>query len=86
MLKSSPMSASAFDTLAYTKRLRAAGVPEAQAEAQAEALAAAITSELVTKHDLSEAVLKLEGKMNVMQWMLGFIVALVVTILFRVFT
>ena len=80
------MSASAFDTLAYTKRLRAAGVPEAQAEAQAEALAAAITSELVTKHDLSEAVLKLEGKMNVMQWMLGFIVALVVTILFRVFT
>ena len=39
------MSTTVFDTLAYAKRLKAAGVPEAQAEAQAEALADAISSE-----------------------------------------
>ncbi len=60
------MSTTVFDTLAYAKRLKAAGVPETQAEAQAEALAAAITNELVTKHDLNEAVLKLEGKINIL--------------------
>ena len=31
-------SAITFDTLAYVKKLKAAGVPEAQAEVQAEAL------------------------------------------------
>ncbi len=70
----------------YAKRLKAAGVPETQAEAQAEALAAAITNELVTKHDLNEAVLKLEGKINILQWMIGFNLALSVTILFKIFT
>ena len=33
------MTATAFDTLAYAKKLRNAGVPEPQAEAQAVALA-----------------------------------------------
>lgn len=76
------MSTTVFDTLAYAKRLKAAGVPEAQAEA----LAAAITNELVTKHDLNEADLKLEGKINILQWMIGFNLALSVTILFKIFT
>lgn len=80
------MSTTVFDPLTYAKRLKAAGVPEAQAEAQAEALAAAITNEIVTKHDLNEAVLKLEGKINILQWMIGFNLALSVTILFKIFT
>ncbi len=33
------MSAIAFDTLAYAKKLKQAGIPEAQAEVQAEAMA-----------------------------------------------
>jgi hypothetical protein len=33
-----PMSTLTFDTLRYTERLRAAGVPEQQAKAEAEAL------------------------------------------------
>lgn len=82
----SQMTTTVFDTLAYAKRLKAAGVPEAQAEAQAEALAAAITNELVTKPDLNEAVLKLEGKISILQWMIGFNLALSVTILFKIFT
>lgn len=65
------MAAIAFDTLAYAKRLRAAGVPEEQAEAQAELMAEAFVynrDSLVTK-DYLEAVLdarlgELEGRMN----------------------
>ena len=42
----------AFDTLTYTKRLRDAGVPQAQAEAQAATLREIIESDLATKHDI----------------------------------
>ena len=49
------MTAVAFDTLAYARRLKAAGFTEPQAEAQAEALAEALASgmaELATKADV----------------------------------
>jgi len=38
----STLALSSFDTLQYVKRLKAANVPEEQAEAQAEALRAAL--------------------------------------------
>ena len=79
------MSTAVFDTLAYAKKLKAAGVPEAQAEAQAEALADAVSSALATKHELNEATLKLEEKISLVQWMVGFNLALSVTILFKLF-
>lgn len=86
------MNTAVFDTLAYTKKLKAAGVPEAQAEAQAEALAQVVTGEIATKHGISEAALKLEAKINLVdakinlvQWMIGFNLALCVTILFKIF-
>ncbi len=41
-----------FDTLAYARRLKEAGVTEAQAEAHAEAVRAAITEGVATKADL----------------------------------
>ena len=45
-----------FDTLAFTKRLKNAGVPEKQAEAQAEAQAEMLTEifhdKVATKHDI----------------------------------
>ena len=41
-----------IDTLAYTKELKAAGVPEAAAEAHASALNKAVQSGLATKQDL----------------------------------
>jgi hypothetical protein len=37
------------DTLEYVKELRAAGVPEQQAEAQAKALSKAVSEQLVSK-------------------------------------
>jgi hypothetical protein len=42
----------AFDTLAYAKRLRDAGIPPQEAEAHAEAAREFIMAELVTKPDL----------------------------------
>lgn len=58
-----------FDTLAYAKKLKSAGVPEAQAEIQAEALKEIINSELVTKRDLTEA------KVKIIKWVAGMLVA-----------
>jgi len=42
----------AFDTLAYVKKLKAAGVPEKQAEVQAETFAEIIEDRIATKHDI----------------------------------
>lgn len=44
----------AFDTLAYAKKLIAAGVPAQQAEVQAEAIAEIIEDRLPTRQDLKE--------------------------------
>ena len=46
------MSAIAFDTLAYAKKLKAVGVPEAQAEIQAETIAEVMDERMATKRDL----------------------------------
>lgn len=46
------MATIAFDTLAYVKKLKAAGVPENQAEVQAEAFAEIIEERLATKQDI----------------------------------
>lgn len=48
------MTTIVFDTLAFSKKLRAAGVPEKQAEVQAEALAEIFDENLATKKDLKQ--------------------------------
>ena len=48
------MTMLALNTLAYAKKLIAAGVPERQAEAQAEALAEIVEDTLATKLDIKE--------------------------------
>lgn len=48
------MSAVAFDTHAYVKKLRAVGFSEEQAEVQAETLSSLINDQLATKQDLRE--------------------------------
>jgi len=58
-----------FDTLAYAKKLKAAGVPDEQAEVQAEALKDIVNTELVTKRDLTEA------KIEIIKWVAGMLVA-----------
>jgi hypothetical protein len=46
------MSAIAFDTLAYAKKLKAVGVPSEQAEIQAETIAEVMDERMATKRDL----------------------------------
>ncbi len=77
------MTTITFDTLAYVKTLREAGIPEPQAEAQATALAAVLksgTGELATKTDLAEL------KYEMLKWVVGLALAqvgLLVTILLK---
>lgn len=48
------MVVTVFDTLAYAKKLQAAGVTKESAEAQAEALAEVVCDRLATKDEISE--------------------------------
>ena len=48
------MPALAFDSYAYVKKLRDAGMPEKQAEVQAEAITGLIEARVATKQDLAE--------------------------------
>ena len=77
------MSTTTFDTLAYAKRLRDAGVPEPQAEAQSAALADALrqnAGELATKQDMQELRLDIrreiaELKADLLKWVIGLFIA-----------
>jgi 3-oxoacyl-(acyl-carrier-protein) synthase len=89
------MTAITFDTLAYVKTLRDAGIEERQAEAQVAALATVLKSgigDLATKDDLARLESKLESRLNLLeersdgrfkllQWMLAFNLAISVALL-----
>ncbi len=88
-----------FDTFAYARRLREAGVSETQAGARTEALRAAFADGVVTKADLRAETARLEAriggvearmsgveaKIGVMQWPLGFIALLTLAMAARLF-
>lgn len=64
------MATATFDTLKFANTLKAAGVPDKQAEAQATVLSEAISvnfKELVTKDDLKVAVDGLRQEINVVR-------------------
>lgn len=58
------MRAIVFDTLAYAKKLIAAGFTEQQAEGQAEAIAELIDNNLATKRDIEEIKIELKNLEN----------------------
>ena len=64
------MARIAFDTLAYAKRLKEAGVPERQAEVQAEAMADLVEERLVTKRDLKDSEERLGNRMSELEYRL----------------
>lgn len=92
------MPAIAFDTLHYVKRLQEAGVSAKQAEAQADVLSEVMSlnpdklatkedvKDMATKADLRNEVVRLEGRINLIQWMVGFNLALTTAILWKLFT
>ena len=89
------MTAITFDTLAYVKTLREAGFEERQAEARSPAPPPVLKSgigDLATKDDLTRLESKLESRLNLLeersegrfrllQWMLGFNLAISVALL-----
>jgi hypothetical protein len=62
-----------FNTLAYAKKLIAAGVPSNQAEVQAEALAEIIDQRIATKQDLKELESRITA--SIIKWVAGMLVA-----------
>ena len=58
------MTAVAFDTLKFVKKLRDAGIPEEQAEAQAEAFAEAVDVNLATKQDIKDVRRDIKDAVN----------------------
>lgn len=94
MARIAPMSTITFDTLKFADTLKAAGVPDKQAEAEARALADAFSSnasELATKGDVKDLRSEMELMRKDMQAMemrltikLGAIIAAAVGILIAV--
>jgi hypothetical protein len=79
------MATISFDTLKFAERLKAGGVPEAQARAEAEALAAALAEamdqQIATKRDVD----KIDARLNLLQWMIGFNLAFTMAVLWKAF-
>ncbi len=88
-----------FDTLRYVKTLKAAGIPDAQAEAFAEAqqeiLSECLTTTLATKADLQEvkaeiAEIKftikiLTSRVNRLDWMMGLLLTGMASLVVKAF-
>jgi hypothetical protein len=67
------MATAIFDTLAYAKKLKNAGVPENQAEIHADAIAELIDEQLATKKDLQ--ILESNVTARIIRWVAGMLVA-----------
>ena len=84
----------AIDTLEYVKKLEAAGIDRKQAEAHAQAASELIAGQAATKPDLDNAALRLEGRidrgvarldgrLDLLTWMVGFNLAATLAVLWR---
>ena len=89
------MTTVTFDTLELVDRLKTAGIPQEQAEAVVRVIAEAQNG-LVTKHDLTEAKNEVKADMNVRferidgelklnRWMLGVLLAGVISLVLKAF-
>jgi hypothetical protein len=83
-----------IDTQEYVKKLEAAGVDRKAVEAHAEALREAISKELATKDDVDAAgnrlelqfeqrFQKIEAKLQLLTWMVGFNLAATMAVLWK---
>jgi CHASE3 domain sensor protein len=89
------MATITFDTLELVDKLKNAGIPQAQAEAVVRVIAEAQDG-LVTKHDLIEVKNEIKAEMNVRfervdgelklnRWMLGVLLAGVISLVLKAF-
>ena len=89
------MTTITFDTLELVDKLKTAGIPQEQAEAVVRVIAEAQNG-LVTRHDLTEAKNEIKADMNVRferidgelklnRWMLGVLLAGVISLVLKAF-
>lgn len=86
------MTTITFDTLKFTQRLEKAGIPHDQAvamvEAQKESLSEIMEARLATKLDVQDVKIKQvehNGQFALIKWMLGILVAGVLSIVIKTF-
>lgn len=75
------MSTITFDTLKFVDRLVESGMPEKQAKALAAAQAeinATNLEDLATKGDLREMDARINGRLNLLTWMLALVIIITV--------
>lgn len=79
------MSTITFDTLKFVEKLKAGGVPDAQAKAEAEALVSAFSeamdSQLATKNDIN----RIERELVVLKWMTGIVMGGILALIMKAF-
>ena len=86
------MSTITFDTLKFVEKLEAGGFTHQQAKAAAEAFAEATGQELATKSDIKDIrsdvaieFAKVRGEIALLKWMLGAVLAGVVSLVLKAF-
>lgn len=78
------MTTITFDTLELVDKLKTAGIPQEQAEAVVRVIAEA-QNRLVTKDDLEIALSPLKTDLAVLKWMMGILIAGVLSIMLKTF-
>jgi len=80
------MSSVTFDTLQFAKRLESGGFnakqAETLAEAQKDAMSEALDTQLASKGDM----IRLDGRINLIQWMVAFNLAFTMAMLWKIFS
>jgi hypothetical protein len=83
------MSSITFNTLKFAQRLEKAGATREYAAAEAEALSDVFetgTQELITKSDLQQELAPIRTDLAALKWMMGAMIAIGMTILFKLFS
>jgi hypothetical protein len=78
------MTTVTFDTLQLVEKLKASGIPQEQAEAVVRTIAEAQT-ELITKTDLEIALAPIHTDFAVLKWMIGVLLAGVISLVLKAF-
>ncbi|MDO9103649.1 MAG: DUF1640 domain-containing protein [Methylovulum sp.] len=80
------MATITFDTIKFVEKLKAGGVPEAQAKAEAGVLVTAFSeamdSQLATKLDIN----RLERELLVIKWLVGLVLGGILTLILKAFS
>ena len=79
------MATITFDTLKFVEKLKAGGVPEAQAKAEAEALVNAFSEAMDSQLATKSGINRLERELMVVKWMVGLVLGGILTLILKAF-